>query len=83
MADMSIRKIDDDAYARLKARARAERTTAEALAREAIHRAAQLTVQEKLALVREMQEWSRRAKMPGGKQTLGIDLIREARDHDR
>jgi plasmid stability protein len=83
MAQMSIRQIDDDAYARLKARAKAERTTAEALAREAIHKAARLTVQEKLALVQEMQDWSRKAKVPGVKQTLGVVLIREARDHDR
>jgi plasmid stability protein len=83
MAQMSIRQIDDEAYARLKARARAERTTAEALARDAIHRAAQLTVDEKLALVREMQEWSRKSMVPGVPQTPGLELIREARDHDR
>ena len=52
----------------------------ESLAREAISEAARLTVEEKLALVRSMQEWSERAKVPGVRQTPGVELIREDRD---
>jgi hypothetical protein len=51
------------------------------LAREAIHKAAELTVEEKLALVRKMQEAGERAKLPGAEQTPGWILIREDRDH--
>lgn len=80
MAEMSIRKIDDAAYTRLKARARAERTTAEALARDAIHRAAGLTAQEKLALALEMRRKFKAAMVPGVEQTPGWQLIREMRD---
>jgi hypothetical protein len=29
-----------------------------------------------------MQAWSRNARVPGKGQSLGVDLIREARDHD-
>lgn len=83
MAQMSIRQIDDDAFLRLKARAKAERTSAEALARDAIHKAAQVMIDDKLEIVREMQEWSRKAMAPGIPQTSGLELIREARDHDR
>lgn len=80
MAEMSIRKIDDAAYARLKARAKAEHTTAEALARNAIHKAAGLTGQEKRALALEMQRKFKAAETPGAKQTPGWVLIRESRD---
>ena len=38
-------------------------------------------MKEKLALVRKSQEWSRKARIPGAKQTVGVDLIREDRDH--
>ena len=51
----------------------------EALAREAISDAARLTVEEKLALVRSMQQWSEAAKIPGVLQTPGVELIREDR----
>ena len=77
---MTVRHIDDARYEQLRTRARLRGTSAEALAREAIHQAAQLTVAEKLEIVREMQEWSRRARMPDAPQTPGIDLIREGRD---
>jgi len=80
MAQMTVRQIDDTRYEQLRTRARLRGVSAEALAREAIHQAAQLTVEEKLEIVREMQEWSRRAQIPGARQTLGIDLIREGRD---
>lgn len=51
----------------------------EALAREAINEAARLTVEEKLALVRTMHAWSEGAKIPGVRQTSGVELIREDR----
>jgi len=79
---MLVRQLDDAAVERLKARARAGKTSVEALAREAIHKAAQLTVEEKLELVRKMQDAGERAKVPGAEQTPGWLLIREDRDHD-
>ena len=82
MGQLLVRQLDDDALARLRIRARAERTSVEALARQALHAAAKLTVDEKLALVHEMQEWSRRVRNPNVHQSLGLDLIREDRDRD-
>ncbi|HEX6377369.1 MAG TPA: hypothetical protein VFZ91_16800 [Allosphingosinicella sp.] len=83
MAQILVRQLDDAAIERLKALARQRRTSVEALAREAIHKAAaELTVEEKLAVVRSMQEWGRRAQVPGVPQTPGVDLIREDRDLD-
>lgn len=82
MGQILIRQLDDAAIARLKARARAQKTSVEALAREAIQKAAELTIDEKLALVREMQEAGERAKVPGAEQTPGWMLIREDRDRD-
>ena len=81
MGQILVRQLDDAAIERLKIRAREKNTSVEALAREAIHQAAELSVEEKLALVRKAQEWSRKARIPGSKQTLGVDLIREDRDH--
>jgi plasmid stability protein len=82
MGQMTIRRLDDAKLARLKARAKAERTSTEALAREAIHQAAGgLSVDEKLALVKQMQDRSRKAMVPGVKQSPGWALIREDRDH--
>lgn len=80
MGQMVIRQLDDAALARLKLRAKANRTSAEALAREAIHRAAQLTLDEKRELALQMQDWGRRAVVAGVKQTPTIELIREDRD---
>jgi plasmid stability protein len=80
MAQMTVRQIDDQRYEQLKARAKLRGTSAEALAREAIHDAAPLTVEEKLAIVREMRAWSRTAQIPGMPQSLGVDLIREGRE---
>jgi plasmid stability protein len=77
---MTVRQIDDDRYDRLRTKARLRGVSAESLARDAIHEAAALTTEEKLSLVAEMQEWSVRARVAGTPQTLGIDLIREARD---
>jgi len=82
MGQMLVRQLDDAAIERLKVRARERNTSVEALAREAIHKAAELSVDEKLALVRRSQEWSRNARITGAPQTLGIDLIREDRDND-
>ncbi len=83
MAQILVRQLDDAAVERLKLRAKERNTSVEALAREAIHKAAELSTQEKLALVRRSQEWSRRVRVPGAPQTLGVDLIREDRDDDR
>jgi plasmid stability protein len=80
MGQLIVRQLDDSAIERLKARARERKTSVEALAREAILKAAELSVQEKMALVRRMQEWGRRAQIPGAPQTPGVELIREDRD---
>ena len=82
MGQILVRQLDDAAIERLKIRAREENTSVEALAREAIHKAAELGVDEKMALVRRSQEWSRKARISGSAQTLGTDLIREDRDRD-
>jgi plasmid stability protein len=82
MGQILVRQLDDAAIERLKVRARERNTSVEALAREAIHKAAELGVDEKLALIRHSQEWSRKARIPGAPQTLGVDLIREDRDRD-
>ncbi len=82
MAQILVRQVDDAALERLKARAREKKTSVEALAREAIHRAAEQGAEEKLALIRRSQEWSRKARVPGSRQSLGVDMIREDRDND-
>lgn len=79
MGQILIRQLDDQTIARLKIRARERKMSVEALAREAISDAARLTVEEKLALVRSMQQWSEAAKIPGVLQTPGVELIREDR----
>ncbi len=80
MAQMTVRQIDDDRYDRLRTIARLKGVSAESLARDAIHNAAELTVEDKLSLVREMRAWSREAQIVGMPQTPGLELIREARD---
>ena len=82
MAQLLIRQIDDEDMVRLKRRAQAEGTSVEAIGRRALKQAAELSVAEKLALVREMQATWRAARIPGAPQTLGVDLIREDRDFD-
>lgn len=79
MGQLLIRQLDDQTIARLKLRARERKMSVESLAREAISEAARLTVEEKLALVRAMQAWSEKAKIPGARQTPGVELIREDR----
>ncbi|WP_326524397.1 FitA-like ribbon-helix-helix domain-containing protein [Sphingomonas sp.] len=80
MGQMLIRNLDEVTLARLKVAARARKTSAEALAREAVARTVQLTAEEKLELVRQMQAVTERAKVPGVRQTPVVDLIREDRD---
>ena len=83
MAQMTVRRLDDAKLARLKTRAKEQRTSVEALAREAIHQFADnLTVAEKQAIVREMQAKFKAAMVPGAIQTPGWVLIREDRDRD-
>lgn len=80
MGQMIVRQLDDDKLDRLRRRARAQKTSVEALAREAIHKAAEPTIDEKLDLVRLMQEAGDAAKRRGAEQTPGWILIREDRD---
>lgn len=82
MGQILVRQLDDAAIERLKRRAQEAKTSVEALAREAIHRAAELNAEEKRAIVRRMQAWSRAARIPGAPQTPGVELIREDRDRD-
>lgn len=81
MGQLLIRQLDDAKLDRLKRRARELKMSTEALAREAIHKAAELTVDEKLEIVARMQARSAAARVPGAPRTLGVDLIREDRDH--
>jgi antitoxin FitA len=80
MGQILVRQLDDATIAQLKIAARARRTSAEAIARQAITEAARLTVKEKLDVVQQLQAWGEAAKVPGVTQSLGIDLIREDRD---
>jgi plasmid stability protein len=80
MGQILVRQLDDATITRLKIVARERKTSVEALAREAINAAAKLTIDEKLAIVRQMQAITERAKVPGVRQTPGVDLIREDRD---
>ena len=83
MAQMTVRRLDDAKLARLKTRAKEQRTSVEALVRDAIHQIADnLTVAEKQAIVREMQAKFKAAMIPGAVQTPGWVLIREDRDRD-
>jgi antitoxin FitA len=82
MGQILIRQLDDSVIERLKLRARRDKTSVEALAREAVTAAARLSVEEKRAVVERMQAWSRQAMVPGVEQTPGWVLIREDRDHD-
>ncbi len=82
MGQILVRQLDDAVIARLKDRARERKTSVEALARQAITKAAELSVEEKRALVRKMHEWSSKAMIPGVEQTPGWVLIREDRDND-
>ena len=80
MGQLLIRQLDDAALEGLRARLR--NISPEALARDTFHEAAKVTVDDKLAIVRRMQEWSKRVRNPDVPRTLGVDLIREDRDRD-
>jgi antitoxin FitA len=82
MGQILVRQLDDATIERLKVRARERKTSVEALAREALTEAAKLTVEEKMALVRKMQDWGRRATNAAVPQTPSLQLIREDRDRD-
>ncbi len=82
MGQIVIRQIDDIDLDRLRARARAGKTSVEAIAREAIRKEARLTVDEKLLVVREIQAKFKAAIIPGVRQSSGVNLIRDDRDHD-
>jgi plasmid stability protein len=83
MGQILIRQLDDATIARLKARARERKTSVEALAREAIRQAAELSAGEKQAIIERMWAWSDAARVAGVVQTPGVDLIREDRNGDR
>lgn len=80
MAQILVRQLDDAAVQRLKSRARELNTSVEALARDAIHKAAEFSVDEKRALLAQMRAAGERARVPGARQTPGWQLIREDRD---
>jgi plasmid stability protein len=80
VGQLLIRQLDDADLGRLRARAKARKTSVEALAREAIRKEARLTVEEKLSLVKQMQDEFEKIKVPGVEQTPGWVLIREGRD---
>lgn len=80
MAQLLIRQIDADDMARLKVRAKVNRTSVEALAREAVQRAAKLTGEEKVALARKAPAETAKLMIPGVDQTPGWVLIRQSRD---
>lgn len=82
MAQMTVRQIDEGRFEALRTRARLRGVSVEALAREAIHQAGLLSVEDKLALVDEMHAWSRQAMTAEVRQTPGWVLIREDRDSD-
>ncbi|QMW24066.1 hypothetical protein [Sandaracinobacteroides saxicola] len=82
MGQILIRQIDDADLDRLRTRAKAQRTSVEALAREAIRREARLTATEKRALVSEMWAATDALKIEGVRQTPAWELIREGRDAD-
>lgn len=82
MAQMTVRQIDDRRYEQLKTRARLKGVSVEALARDAIHEIAELTPEEKRALVQRMHQAGERAKVSGVAQTAGWQLVREDRDGD-
>ena len=81
MGQILVRQLDDATIEKLKTLARERKTSVEALARDAITGiAGRPTVAEKMEIVRQLQAWSERTKVPGVKQTPGVELIREDRD---
>ena len=82
MAQVLIRNLDDRAVEVHRERARAKGRSLEAELREVVTERARLTPEERVALVRAMQERGQAAMVPGVPQTPGWVLIREDRDSD-
>ncbi len=80
MGQLLLRNVDDSLIETLKRRASAAGTSMEAEARAAMARGAQLTSDEKLAMLRRLQAEFEAAKVPGVVQTPGWELIRDDRD---
>lgn len=80
MGQILVSQLDEATLMRLKIAARERKTSVEALARDAINKAAILSVEEKLEIIRRLRAWSKAAMTPGVMQTPGVDLIREDRD---
>lgn len=80
MVALRVDELNDVDLDRLRFRASIKKVSVDALAREAIRQAGNLTPEEKLALVREMQAESLQLQVPGVEQTPGWILIREGRD---
>jgi plasmid stability protein len=76
MGDILVRKVDDDAIARLKQRAAAEKRSVNELAREAIERAARPSRAELLRRAAEIRAMSPYSDVDS------TQLIREDRDND-
>lgn len=82
MGQLLIRQLDDEKLERLKSRARERKMSTEALARETLHKAAELSVAEKLEIVDRMRARIQAARVPGTTLTPSLELIRETRnDH--
>lgn len=80
MGQLLIRRLDDEKLERLKSRARERKISTEALARETLHKAAELSVEERVAIADRMRARARAARIPGVKQTPSLELVRETRD---
>lgn len=76
MANVTIRNLDDEVVARLKARAKANRRSLEAELREILTRSAgSMTREELIAFAKRVA-----AETPDVPQTDSAELIREDRD---
>lgn len=80
MGQLLIRNVDDSLIETLKQRASVAGRSMEAEARDALARGTKLTVEEKIARVRQLQAETEALKVPGAEQTPGWILIRESRD---
>ena len=76
MANVTIRNLDDEVVARLKARAKANKRSLEAELRETLtHSAGSMTREELIAFAKRVA-----AETPDVPQTDSVDLLREDRD---
>lgn len=80
MAQLLIRQIEDVVMDTLRARAKAKKTSVEALARDAVRQAAELTTDEKISLVQQMQAKFREVAPSSSDNVPGWQVIRESRD---